>query len=121
MPFFDPDEARKFLGDDSGTAEETDLRGLPLAEALRRLDRAIAPVTPDRPSRLKISIDPAVPGGGETLFVPLARHLLAARRERRILHFLPIQPDGGAGFFVERLIAEGKNRDGSAGDGPPLE
>ena len=103
MPYFDPEEARKFLGDAGGSADELDLRGLGRDEALQRLDDAIGPVKPGESARLRISIDPPVPGRGETLFPLLARHLLAARRQRRILHFLPIQPDGGAGFFVERL------------------
>jgi hypothetical protein len=110
MPFYDPEEARKFLADGGDEAEELDLRGLSLDEALRRVDTAIAPVGPDRPARLRISIDPAIPGGGETLFQPLARHLLAARRARRILHFLPIRSDGGAGFLVERPMTERTGR-----------
>ncbi len=103
MPYFDPKEARKFLGDAPVSAEEVDLRGLSMQEAACRLDTAIAPIPPGHDARLRIRIDPPVAGGGVTLFPALAGYLLNARRDRRILHFLPILPDGGAGFFVERL------------------
>lgn len=103
MPYFELEEARKFLGDAAGDGDELDLRGLARGAALRLLDDAIAPVKPGQTARLRIRIDPPVSGGGETLFLPLGHHLLSARRNGRIRHFLPIQPDGGAGFLVERL------------------
>lgn len=104
MPYFDPDESLKFFGDAGKGGDELDLRGLTCEEALRRLNAVVIPVNPGQTARLRIHIDPPIPGGGETLFQPLARHLLAARRRRHILHFLPVHPDGGAGFIVERLI-----------------
>lgn len=104
MPYFDPDESRKFLGEAGSDCEELDLRGLSREIALDRLDHAVAPVRNGQCVRLRVRIDPPTPGGGETLFQPVARHLLAIRRNRGILHFLPLQPNDGAGFIVERLM-----------------
>ncbi|MBL8832287.1 MAG: hypothetical protein JNL71_07840 [Rhodospirillales bacterium] len=101
MPHLDPDQARHLLRGGGVAEAELDLRGLPQAEALARLKRLVdQPVRPG-PVRYAVRIDPPVPGGGETLFHPVGRFLLDARRRERVVQFAPLADPPGGGFFVE--------------------
>lgn len=101
MPHLDPDQARHLLHDGGAAEAELDLRGLPQAEALERLKRLVdEPVRPG-PVRYAVRIDPPAPGGGETLFHPVGRFLLDARRRGRVARFAPLADPPGGGFFVE--------------------
>lgn len=100
MPHLDPEQARHLLHDGDAAEAEFDLRGLTLAEALARLKRLVdEPVRPG-PVRFAVRIDPPVPGGGETLFHPVGRFLLEARRRERVASFAPLADPPGGGFFV---------------------
>lgn len=90
---------------DSGTEAEAeiDLRGLDLIPALERLGHGLAHL-PVR--RARVLIDPASPTSGETLFQPVARYLLEARRDGDVLAMRPMQGRDGqdrplAGFLIE--------------------
>ena len=48
-----------------------------------------------------IRIDPATPTSGETLFLPVGRQLLDARRRNLIGQFTPLPDGDGGGFHVE--------------------
>jgi hypothetical protein len=98
MPFFDHNPLSS-LADAEGRAQaELDLRGLQFDEALRRVELLLSDVrTPGAASYL-IRFDPAVPGRGETLFLPLGRRLLAARRAGILDSCLPL-PDGAAYYI----------------------
>lgn len=101
MPHLDPEQARHLLHDGAAADAELDLRGLAPAEALARLKRLVEePVRPG-PARYAVRIDPPVPGGGETLFHPVGRFLLDARRRERVASFAPLADPPGGGFFVE--------------------
>lgn len=101
MPLLDPDQARHLLGQAPTAEAELDLRGLPLEGALGRLRVLVDdPVLPG-PRSYAVRIDPPVPGGGESLFKPVGRFLLDARRRNRIGRFMPLSEPPGGGYFVE--------------------
>ncbi len=99
MPFLDPEAARRLHGDTTAASRELDLRGA--APALAEAALAAALARPGAlPESLLVRISPATPTSGETLFQPLARQLLAARRQGLVLAFAPLPPAAGAGFHV---------------------
>jgi hypothetical protein len=101
MPDLDPEQALHFLGNAPEAQAELDLRGLELAPALEKLRRLVVePVAPG-PTRYAVRIDPPVPGAGETLFLPVGRYLLEAKRAKRIFAFSPLADPPGGGFFVD--------------------
>jgi hypothetical protein len=101
MPLLDPEQARHLLGHAPAAEAELDLRGLPLDAALGRLRGLVDnPVLPG-PRSYAVRIDPPVPGGGESLFQPVGRFLLDARRRNRIGRFVPLSEPPGGGYFVE--------------------
>ncbi len=101
MPFLDPAQARHLLGEASDAQAELDLRGLAREAALEKLRRLVEePVAPG-PRRWAVRIDPPVPGGGETLFQPVGRFLLEARRAGRVARFAPLAEPAGGGYFVD--------------------
>ena len=97
MPYFDENPLAGLALQPDAAEAELDLRGLPPEYALRRVDEALR--APDRPGSLLIRFDPASDDGRETLFLPLGRWLLAARREGRLQRCLPLA-DGSAYFVV---------------------
>jgi hypothetical protein len=97
MPFFDENPLSRLALQPDHTDSELDLRGLSPAEALERVDHALTECRPS--TRILIRFEPAGEDGRETLFLPIGRHLLAARRNGRLKHCLPIAD--GAGYFVE--------------------
>ena len=101
MPHLDPEQARHLLHDGDGAQAELDLRGLDRAAALDRLARLIDERVAPGPTRYAVRIDPPSPGGGETLFHPIGRFLLDARRRERIARFAPLAEPAGGGFFVD--------------------
>jgi hypothetical protein len=101
MPYLDPEQALRLLGKSAEPDAELDLRGLPPEVAMERLRRlADNPALPG-PRRYAVRIDPPVPGGGETLFQPVGRYLLDARREGRVERFAPLAEPPGGGYFVD--------------------
>jgi hypothetical protein len=101
MPFLDPEQARHLLGELPEAEATLDLRGLARGEALDRLKRLIEERVAPAPRSYAVRIDPPVPGGGETLFQPVGRYLLDARRLRQIERFAPLAEPPGGGYFVD--------------------
>ena len=99
MPIFDPATASALRGADDTAEQELDLRTLVRAEAEVRLAATLAAARPQA-STLLVRLDPATPTSGETLFLPIGRALLAARREGRVLRFAPLPEGAGAGFHA---------------------
>lgn len=96
MPSFD-DNPLQHLALLSADAEVTlDLRGLDHDTALNHVTALIE--TPEAGSYL-IRFDGARNDGVETLFQPLGRQLLAARKAGQLTRCLPI-PDGD-GYYIE--------------------
>ncbi|MBI3505846.1 MAG: hypothetical protein HY059_13475 [Proteobacteria bacterium] len=101
MPFLDPEQARHLLGELPDAEAELDLRGLARPDALDRLRRLVEEKVAPGPRRYAVRIDPPVPGAGETLFQPVGRLLLEARRQGRIERFAPLSEPPGGGYFVD--------------------
>jgi len=92
----DPED---LLGGYEPADEVVDLRGLKAGQAMAELERALA--FPRRAgTRVAVLIEPARPGGGETLFQPLGRRIVAARRQGLVIAARPIPPGEEAGGFV---------------------
>lgn len=78
-----------------------DLRGLKREEALARLQALIDTHAAPAPHRYAVLIDPATPGGGETLFQPVGRRLLDAKRAGKIFAVTPLADPPGGGFAID--------------------
>jgi len=92
----------RLFGSDAKADAEIDLRGLDLIPALERLGHGLAHL---RVRTVRVLIDPASPTSGETLFQPVGRYLLEARRDGDVLAMQPLQAKDGrgrplAGFLV---------------------
>ncbi len=82
------------------TAEvKLDLRGLEKEEALKKLDAVATYCKRSGAASLYVSFDPARPGGGETLFQPVARYFKFEKLNGYVAQALPMMtPDMGAIF-----------------------
>lgn len=103
MPYFDDFYAKKLRGS-LGVADADsvlDLRGAGRADAaLKDLTELLERSRFAAPTTVAIRLDPPPEGGGETLFQPVGRLLLDAKRRGWIerLHTLP--PGDGLGFYL---------------------
>jgi DNA-nicking Smr family endonuclease len=96
---FDP---RTMLGRGGFDTHATlDLRGLKREEALAKLQALIATHAAPAPHRYAVLIDPAIPGGAETLFQPVGRYLLDAKRAGKIFAVTPLADPPGGGFAID--------------------
>ena len=99
MPHFDIDQAMRYAGDKYTADAAIDLSGMDEAEAIATLDELFAD-PPTEYRSLIFRFEPASPGSGETLFLPVGRYLLEKKRGgeiRRLENLLEI----GAGFYIE--------------------
>lgn len=97
MPHF-PDNPLDKLAIKPGDADaELDLGGEDVDSALARLDELLAAPRGNAHSYC-IRFDPPAGDGRETLFQPVGRHLLAARRAGRIASCLPLSD--GTGYVI---------------------
>lgn len=89
----------------AGKAFETeailDLRGMSRNAALAKLRVLIDVKAGPGPRLWAVRIDPAKPGGGETLFQPVGRYLLQAKRARKIFAVAPLADPPGGGFAID--------------------
>lgn len=83
------------------TEAALDLRGLSREAALTKLSALIDVRVAPGPRRWAVRIDPAKPGAGETLFQPVGRYLLQAKRERKIFAVVPLADPPGGGFAID--------------------
>ena len=95
-------DVSRLFGSDAAAEAEIDLRGMEMIEALERLGQGIASLPA---ATVRVLIDPASPTSGETLFQPVGRYLLEARRDGEVLAMSPLQaqdPEGRplAGFLI---------------------
>lgn len=84
---------------------QLDLRGATAAVAEQSIARMLERSRFRRPRQVVITLDGPPPGGGETLFQPVGRQLLAARRSGLLSLCRPIDPsdDAGVGFCIETV------------------
>lgn len=96
MPFYD-DNPLEHLALSTAEAEQTlDLRGLEAGPAMLRVERLLQ--TRSGTESWLIRFDPATDDGRETLFLPLGRRLLDARRDGTLTHCLPVA--NGTGYVI---------------------
>ena len=98
-PRIDQSVLDKLLGHEHAAEHELDLRGM-TAEAARIAIEAMLRQRAGQDTSVVVRITPASPTSGETLFQPVARQLLAARRAGVIGRFSPLSQPPGGGFHV---------------------
>lgn len=101
MPLFEPDRICALVGDRADGEHTLDLRGASVEHARAAIARMLERRNLGDPTSVVIRIDPATPTSGETLFLPVGRQLLDARKRGLVtrIHTLP-GADGG-GFYIE--------------------
>ena len=101
MPLFDDEQIRDLVGDQASADHELDLRGVSGAHATIAIERMLERQDFAEATTVVIRIDPATPTSGETLFLPIGRQLLDARRRKLVRRFTPLPEGDGGGFHVE--------------------
>lgn len=101
MPHLDPEQALHLLGKAPSVEAELDLRGFAREAALEKLRRLVDQRVIPGPQLYAVRIDSPIPGRGETLFLPVGRYLLEAKRAGRIFAFSPLSEPPGSGYFVD--------------------
>ncbi|MGY6569074.1 MAG: hypothetical protein ACXIVE_08770 [Salinarimonas sp.] len=102
MPHFDPHYADKLLGSlgISNADAVLDLRGANGPQAEASVQDLIERSLFMPPRSVAIRLDPPPEGGGETLFLPVGRQLLAARKRGWVARMNPLPAHDGLGYFV---------------------
>ena len=98
-------------GGQASVDHELDLRGVSGAHARIAIERMLERKDFVEATTVVIRIDPATPTSGETLFLPIGRQLLDARRRRLVRHFTPLPEGDGGGFHVELPGHPGRSDD----------
>jgi len=101
LPLFDEEQIRDLVGEQAAADHELDLRGMSLAQVRIAIERILERRRFIAPTTVVIRIDPATPTSGETLFLPIGRQLLEARRRKLVRRFTPLPDGDGGGFHVE--------------------
>ena len=96
MPYFDENPLEKIAFQAGDADALLDLRGMPAEEAMQAVEKLLTEPTSGK--SLLIRFARTTDDGRETLFQPLGRRLLQARREGVLSRCLPT-PDG-AGYFI---------------------
>jgi hypothetical protein len=100
VPHLEPFYADKLRGA-RGLADADavlDLRQASAAQAQARIRDALAGAAPGR--ALAVRLAPPPEGGGETLFQPVGRQLLEARKAGLIERLETLPAEDGLGFFI---------------------
>lgn len=97
MPHFEQNPLEKLALQPGEVDGEIDLRGFSLGPALARLSRLIDQENGSA-KRYAIRFDPPRGDGMRTLFQPVGRFLLQARRNHRLARCLPLAD--GSGFYI---------------------
>lgn len=103
------------LSHDPRAEWELDLRGLDELHARASVERMIERNRFGEAKNVLIRFEPATPGGGETLFQPIGRLLIACLKRGWVTRVNPLSAEiGGGGFYVEM-----PGHPGRAGGGAP--
>ena len=111
MPLFEPSSLRALVGDRATGERTLDLRGVSLGHARTSVSQMLEQSRSDGLTSVVIRIDPATATSGETLFLPIGRQLLEARKRGLITRFNPLPEADGGGFYLE---PPGRPRHGEA-------
>lgn len=79
---------------------KVDLCGLEKPDALQKLDAIVRFCKKSKAMSLYVAFDPARPGGGETLFQPVARYFKVEKFNDYVASATPVMSGGAAGLFV---------------------
>ena len=96
MPFFERNPLQQLALQPDEADIQLNLRGLPVAQAMAAVEELIN--TPNPGKTCLIFFTGAANDGRETLFLPLGRRLLQARREGLLARCLPAED--GASYFI---------------------
>lgn len=96
MPYFDNNPLEKLMLQPGDVEAELDLRGLSPEQAMQTVEQLLQTKAPA--NSYSIHFDAASDDGRETLFLPLGRRLLEARRAGHLARCLPLAD--GSGFFI---------------------
>ena len=80
---------------------ELDLSGLDLPHARESIRQMLERSRFRAPRSIALKLDPPPEGGGETLFQPVGRQLLEARRSGILSTLTPLPPEFGIGYRIE--------------------
>ena len=109
------------LSHDPRAEWELDLRGLDQLHARASVERMIERNRFGEAKNVLIRFAPATPGGGETLFQPIGRLLVAYLKRGWVTRVNPLSAEiGGGGFYVELPGHPGRSG-GGAPETPPSE
>lgn len=97
MPFFEQNPLQQLTIQPGEADTELDLRGLANEPAMAAVNDLLA--RSEMRGTCLIRFTAATNDGQETLFLPLGRRLLQARRDGRLNRCLPTSD--GAGYFIE--------------------
>lgn len=102
VPYFDEFYANKLRGSLSLTDAEAvlDLRGAGRAQAEASVKDMLERSRFAAPKTVALRLDSPPEGGGETLFQPVGRLLLEAKRRGWIERLQTLPMDDGLGFFI---------------------
>ncbi len=103
MPHFDPYYADKLRGARGLQDADSvlDLTGMTAPQAQAAIQEILDRSRFARRGSVAIRLAPPPEGGGETLFQPVGRQLLEARKAGVIEHLQTLPGGDGLGFFVE--------------------
>ncbi len=101
MPLYDPDSIRALVGERADGDHTIDLRGAALSDAQSTISQLLERGRWGDATSVVIRIDPATATSGETLFLPLGRQLLEARKRGLLTRCHPLPEADGGGFYVE--------------------
>jgi hypothetical protein len=96
MPFFEHNPLEKLMFQPGNAEAELDLQGMPANQAMKKVETLLE--SPGEMNTCVLRFDAAANDGRETLFIPLGRRLLQARREGILSRCLPLAD--GAGYFI---------------------
>ena len=100
MDFFD-----QMAGKNAPKPEEAevkvDLRGMEKQDALQKLDSVVHYCKKSTAATLYVTFDPARPGGGETLFQPVARYFKIEKFNGYVEHAMPVMTEASGGLYVK--------------------
>ena len=102
-PFFEENPLARLANLEIEAGAELSLRGLDQSQAIIKLETLLNGAHAGQ--TFCIRFDPADGERGETLFLPVGRRLLEARRAGQLARCLPLQT--GAGYFIE--VGEANN------------
>jgi hypothetical protein len=102
MPHFDEFYANKLRGGLGVTDAESvlDLRGASLDKAKASLQDMLERSRFTSPKAVAVRLDPPPEGGGETLFQPIGKALLEAKKRGWIDRLQTLPAQDGLGFYV---------------------